>query len=343
MRELDLCRHLIREAEDLRFDDPREAVRLAKQARDRAAAIDRQAIGMPQWLRLQADVWAVLGSALRSVSDLREAEGALNVALCFLSAPEARADLDPLTHARLAQRAAYLRCDQRRFEESLELINEALGIYEEQGDAQAAAGALSDRGLILKRCGRREEALADLRTALERLDPRWSLRYVLAAVHNMAFCLYELATTPQDNRRLFEWLELACRCHAALPERVNLLKLRSLYGLTAIRLGRFEEGVAELWRSQEGFKGLGAVYDQSLILLHLAAAYLSRGRGNDVKRVAGQLFPVFRSLEIDREALTALMLFYSAAQADTATQDLIDQVAATLQRAQSRGLRMREA
>ena len=144
MRELDSCRRLIREAENLRFADPREAVRVAKLARDRAAAIDREAIGAPEWLRLQADVWAVLGSALRSVSDLWEAEGALNVALSFLNAPELRAHLDPLTHARLAQRAAYLRCDQRRFDESLELINEALAIYEEQGASQAAAGALSD-------------------------------------------------------------------------------------------------------------------------------------------------------------------------------------------------------
>lgn len=339
MSELELCRGLLKQADDLRFHNPREAVTMAESARTRAAALDRTAIGEDQWLALQSEVWAVLGSALRSISVLDEAEGALNVALAFLDACQPRAHPDLLEHARLAQRAAYVRCDQRRFDEALELIDEALEVYEKADAGQAAACALADRGLILGRTGRRQEAILHLGEALDRLEPEHDPRNFLAAIYNTALYLHDLADDPQANDLALKWLELTCRCRQVLPPAsLGLMKLRTLEGLTAIRVGRIEEGVRVLWQTQEGFQRLGAVYEQSLTLLHIAAAYLSRGRLEDVRRVACRLFPVFRGLKSDREASAALMLFYNAAQTEDATLELIERVAGTLREAQARNL-----
>lgn len=339
MVELEECRRLLDEADGLRYENPALAVQLAERVRDLGASLSRDAVGEPRWLALQADTWAVWGSALRSVAELRQAEGAFNVALAFLDTPEIAGELDPLSHPRLAQRAANLRSDQGRFEEALELIDEAFSEFERYGAKDKAASALVDRGIILGSSGRKAEALACLGEALDRLDPLTNPRNFVAAVHNTAFYLHEIAADPEADRLALEWLKLADRCHAALPEGLSLLKLRTLKALTLIRLGWLDEGIHELWETLERCRDLGALYEQAIILLHLAATYLREGLTDEVKRVAGQLFPVFRSLEIDREASTALMLFYSAAHADSATLDLIDEVSETVRRVQLRGAR----
>lgn len=338
MRELMICRRLLEQADDLRFENPSEAFRMAETVRRRAARLRKDQVGEAEWLDLQADVWAVMGSALRSISDPMEAEGALNVALAFLEASKIAAHFNPLKHARLAQRAAYVRCDQRRFEEALNLIDEAIEAFTDGGAAQAAAGALADRGLILGRSGRQDEAIRHLGEALDQLDPDQSQRNFTAAIHNTALYLHDLADdSPWTHDLALKWLHLAQRCHQALPPgSLNSLKLRTLLALTSIRLGHDEEGIHELWQAQEGFQQLGAVYEQSLALLHLATSYLIRGQREEVRRVSGRLFPIFRGLKSDREASAALMLFYDTAQAETATLDLIDQVSATLRRARGR-------
>ncbi len=333
LKRLELYRRLLREADELRHEDPKQALLLATNVRDLAAALDRQQLGWPRWLSLQAETWAVVGSALRSVADLRQAESAFNVAIAFLDAPQLRGRLDPFAHPRLAQRAAYLRCDQGRFDEALELIDEAIAGYSRLDLCQHRAAALVVRGLIVGRWGRKEEAVVYLSKALEDIDPQRNWRNFLAAVHNMALYHHELAVTPAANRLALRWLQLACRCHARMPESINVLKLRTLHALTAIRLGRIDEGISELWIAQDGFKQRGAVYEQATLLLHLAASYQAQGRTSAVKRVAGQLFPIFRSIEVSREALAALMLFYNAAQAENATLGLIERVSALLSQA----------
>ncbi len=320
------CLGLLRLADKLRNRDPKRAVEIAKSARDLAAGVDRESVGCRRWLALQAEAWATLGSAYRGVADLRQAEGALNVALAFLSARELEPPLDPFAFASLAQRASYLRCDQGRYPEALDLNEEALDRYRELAATQQMAGALVDRALILGRCGRFRLAMACLVQALSRLDPVASPRSYLAAVHNMAIYLHEGATTREHDLEAKKWLALAARQHARLPERVNLLKLRMLEASIAIRLGSVAEGVAKLWRAHDGFERLGSVHNQILVLLQLAALSLKSGETREVKRIAGKMFPIFRKLKVDRETSASLMLFCRAAQADAATLDLLDRV-----------------
>ncbi len=317
------CLGLLRKADELRHRDPQKAVRVAEGARDLAARIDQECVGEPQWSALQAEAWAILGSAYRAVADFRKAEGAFNVALAFVS-PDPHHRLDPLTRPRLAQRASYLRCDQGRFEEALDLNDEALVAYRDLAATKHLAQALVDRALILGRCGRTEEATQTLIRALFLLDPVESPRSFLAAIHNMTLYLCETSKTEAETLEACRWLALAERQHARFPESVNLLKLRMLEGAMAIRRGAQEEGVGRLWIAHDGFEQLGSIHNQTIVLLHLAGVYLTRGERVDVKKIAGRLFPILRKLAVDRETSAALMLFYKAAQAEAATLDLLD-------------------
>ncbi len=320
-----LCRCLLRKADDLRHRDPKRAVSVAEAARDLAARVDCDSFGHPEWSALQVEAWAVLGSAYRGIADLRQAEGAFNVALRFLPAGELESTIDPLARPRLAQRASYLRCDQGRFDEALDLNEEAMQAYRELDAFQQLAGSLVDRSLILGRQGRTEQAVECLIRALYLLDPSLSPRSYLAAIHNMTLYLCERARTRQDLLEVCRWARLAARQHARFPEDVHLSKLRLLEGAIAIRLGSTDEGLRKLWQAHDGFERLGSVHNQTVVLLQLAQVAMARGATRDVKRIAGRLLPIFRKLEVDRETSATLMLFYKAAQAEAATQELLQQ------------------
>ncbi len=320
-----LCRYLLRKADELRNRDPQRAVSVAETARDLAARIDGDCCSHLEWTALQAESWAVLGSAYRGIADLRRAEGALNVAVRFLQTGESAPGIDPLAQPRLAQRASYLRCDQGRFEEALELNEEAMLSYREVAAFQELAGSLVDRSLILGRHGRAEQAVECLIRALYLLDPSVNPRSYLAAIHNMTLYLCERAQTREDLQEACRWAGLTARQHARFPEDVHQLKLRLLEGTIAIRLGLIDEGLCKLWQAYDGFERLGSAHNQTVVLLQLAQVAMAQGETRDVKRIAGRMLPIFRKLNVDRETSATLMLFYKAAQAEAATQELLQQ------------------
>ncbi len=69
--------------------------------------------------------------------------------------------------------------------------------------------------------------------------------------------------------------------------------------------------------------------------LDLATFYLEQGRTADVRRLAEEMLPIFRSREIHRHALTALVLIQRSIQAETVTVALLRHVARYLQRARA--------
>jgi tetratricopeptide (TPR) repeat protein len=295
---------------------------LAERARDLAAGIDAETVGNVHWAALQAEAWAVLGSTFRAVGDLARAENALNIALYFLDST--RPVADPAASARWAQRAAYLRSDQRRSAEALDLIATAIDELEQLGDSARLSCAWVDRGVILHRAGRTRDAISCLRRAFEKLEREREPRVYLAATHNMALYLQEVAEGPAELAEALRWLEQAIQEHARLPERISLLKLRVLAALTAIRLGQRETGTAELWRAFEGFRALDSTLNQAVVLLHLIGLALAAGDLSETQRLAGLLFPLFSRLAVDEPSSRALKAFLRAAQTQSLTVDAVE-------------------
>ena len=71
----------------------------------------------------------------------------------------------------------------------------------------------------------------------------------------------------------------------------------------------------------------------ALVSLDLAAVYAAQGRTSEMRRLAEQMFPIFESRDVHREALAALVVFREAAQAEQATLALVQEIGAYLRQA----------
>jgi len=85
---------------------------------------------------------------------------------------------------------------------------------------------------------------------------------------------------------------------------------------------------------RDGFIAEGIPYDTALVSLELATLYAEQGRTADLKRLAGEMVPIFSSLHIHREALAALAFVRQAAETERASLEVVTGVAAYLRRAQ---------
>lgn len=321
---------LLREAEQLRETSPQRSLRMVVEIRQAAASLDRFEVGEQDWLALQAEVWTVLAGAYRSLADLEQAEAALNVALAFLDSAWPRSSSSP-AHARLACRAAYLRCDQGRMEEALTLIDDALEVYHRLA-APAWVSALVDRGVLLTRAGRPEEAIAAFEKALDSPSIGQQPRVFSAAIHNLSLLLQQTARTRAETREALRWLQLAVHLHQDGSSKLDLHKLQGVLGLTAFKLGAVEQSIEYLWLAHEGFRQLGAIREQAGALLEIAAVETSRGATRIVKQLAGRLFSILRHPALRRDGAAALLVFARAAQNERASPELIRQARARLSR-----------
>ncbi|MEO1082818.1 MAG: hypothetical protein AAFY88_01110 [Acidobacteriota bacterium] len=319
-----LAARLIKSADEARYSHPRRALDRAAAARAFVASVEADELppdGRGLWLDLQSDAWAVYGSAARSVGDLESAESALLVSLAFLDAssgahpPQATAE-GLGRRARLAQRAGYVRMDQGRFREALDLLAQARGLYREVKDPVREACVQVDEALVFKRAGRPRDAVSRLVSALGGLDRGAEPRSYLAAVHNLARLLLEVAESAPEEEEALRWLELARREHGRYPERLHVLRLRALAALTAARFGRVEEAIAELEALAAAFGDIGAAGDQVLALLYVADLSLQRpgATPRQVSAMTGLIFPLLRRLPVDDEAKAALRRLLTQAE-----------------------------
>ena len=320
--DLDACRRRIEAADAQRYEDPQAALTEAQAARDAAADLDRAVAGDGPWLRLQALAWGVLASAYRNNGDFHRAESSLAVALTFLG--EIRggdlADEEPDLGPQLALRAAYLRCDQGRFDEALQLNREAVESFRALGDEHLVGCALVDRALVLHRSGRTDQAIQVLAQAVERIDRQRDPRCCLAAVHNMAVYLQRSARTETELKEALHWLRLAMAEHDKMPTRLHQLKLRSLAALCRASLSRAsgaadgerERARAELTAVRHEFHQTGATSHEAVILLHQAQLAVEDGDEDELARLAGEVFPLASRLPKDEAARGELLAFHGA-------------------------------
>lgn len=299
-------------------------------------------VGDGPWLRLQAFAWGVVASAFRNTGDLHRAESSLAVALTFLS--EVDGDDETGDEAgggrglgpRLTLRAAYLRCDQGRFDEALELNREAVEGFRALGDEHLVGCALLDRALVLHRSGRTDRAIQVLARAVERIERERDPRCHLAAVHNMAVYLQRSARTEPELEEALHWLRLAMAEHERQPARLHQLKLRSLTALCRAGLGRRNQGErararAELLAVREEFRQLDATSHEAVILLHQAQLAVEDGDESELARLAGEVFALASRLPKDDAARSELLAFHGACRRRAVTVALLAEAVARIE------------
>jgi tetratricopeptide (TPR) repeat protein len=275
---------------------------------------------------LRARAWGHIGNARRVRSDLFGAEEAFEAAYAHLL----QGTRDQLERAIFLDLRASLLRAQRRFEPALRLLRRAVDLFLGSGNPHRAGRSLVNMSTVHHFAGEEEQAIPLLVRALELIDPEVEPRLLLCVRHNLiddlaqAGRFLEAQSLYRETRPLYRDFT-----DAWTQNRRKWVKARISRGLG-------QTGVAEslFLAAREGFLAEGIPYDTALVSLELATLYAEQGRMEDLKRLAGEMMPIFSSLQIHREALAALAYFQQAVEAERASLAVVSAVAEYLRRAQ---------
>jgi tetratricopeptide (TPR) repeat protein len=320
---LKLCDLLLKRSRESWFRDPARAVELARLAVEIADWLDAGYYGESLVEDEKAIAWAHLGNAHRIASDLRSAEEAL------LQAEEhhKRAGEDALTGAQILSFIASLRTSQGRFEEAVEILNQAVAVYRETRDRHLEGKALIQKGIAAGLGGSPKEAIRQIRRGLMRIDVVDEPQLMVSAQHNLIWFLNDSGQHIEASGALEKTRSL----YLTLGEQTHLIRLRWLEGRIARDLGRFDQAETALREARDGFIERGIGFDAAMASLDLATVYLQQGRTAELKQLAAEMVPVFESRDVHQEALAALLLFRQAADAEEVTLGLLERISDYLQ------------
>jgi tetratricopeptide (TPR) repeat protein len=312
-----------------------ESVKLAAHDADAAVDLARMAVRMAEltpgskaWIsRVGGLCWGFLANARRVKGDFPASDTA------FLRSDQlwkAGAIADPgltLDGARLLDLKASLRRHQGRFEESLDLLEQAMATS--RSDA-ATARLLLVKSATMEQMGDWQGAIKALKQARPLVEIQGDLRGRFGLEFNLSVSLIGAESYAEAEELLPKVRRLAIE----LGNGLDLLRCRWLRGRLSAGTGRLEEAVAELEYVVEQLVARGIAFDSARACLDLAELYLRQKRTAEVKRLARQMVAIFKAQEVHREALAAVILFQQAADQEKATVELAKKLSDYLRRAQ---------
>jgi tetratricopeptide (TPR) repeat protein len=319
-----LCQLLLKTGREAAATDPAQAVELANLAlrvvRHLGAAYD------PNWVMdLRARCFAYLGNARRVLGELRSAEDAfLKAESCLARGTRGNAEI----RGEILDLKSSLRRAQRRLDEALILVDEALFLYREAGEEPGIGKALLKKATILEERGELDGAIELLRHVALELDRFREPRLYNCVRYNLLGCLAiaerfeEAEAFLPDVRDLFR--------ETAQP--LDQVRLRWIEGNIDLGRGRLGPAEAAFREVRQEFLERRMGYDAALVSLDLARLFAQEGCVNDLKRLAAELMPIFESRDVHREALVALLLFQKACEEERLTVELVRELAVYLRR-----------
>jgi len=274
--------------------------------------------------RLEGYATFARANALRVGNDLDGSDDRFQQAWALW---KAGADDDlPLDEGRPLDLEASLRREQRRFEDALDLLRRALNTSPEE----RAGHILLKKAFTLEQMGDVEgsiEALLQARPYVEKLG---SARDIFGLLFNSSVGLRHLG-------RLAEAETLRSAAREVAIQLGNKLDLARTLWLTALldsSFGRTAEAASGLSQVFAEFVAHELPYDAALAGMDLAVLHLEQGHTRQVMALAQRLERVFVSLRIEREALSALLVFCAAARREEATVELARQTVEVIEQVQ---------
>jgi tetratricopeptide (TPR) repeat protein len=330
------CALLLDTAREWGFQDPTQALKLSLLG---VAVVEHVAGTVYGELRvrdLKARAVAVLGNAERILCDFSAAEKSFSRAERLLKSGTG----DPVEKAHILLLKASLRGNQQRFRDAFQLLDRVMSLANRCGDPHLCGKAMITRGFLLGLANNPEAAIRHLTEGLQRVDPETDPRLVIVAQHNLTLYLAEGGRYTEALRLL----ENARPRYHQVGDQMSLLRLRWLEGKIASALGHFSEAEIFLRGVQRELIERELGYDAALLSLDLATIYARQGRSSEMRRLAEEMLPIFKSRDIHREALAALFVFQKAAEMERVTLGLIRDVTGYLKESRaSWSLRSREA
>ncbi|MEA2691505.1 MAG: hypothetical protein QOJ16_892 [Acidobacteriota bacterium] len=325
LHTLAVCELLVEQSFEAGFTDPARALERAELAVEVSDCLSPHHYGVSVVQDLKARSWAYLGNARRLGGDLAGAEQALSYAECLADDGSS----DPLEEARILDLRAALLADQGWLEEAAELLDLSIEIYSEVKDPHRTGRAMIWKGIVQGNAGHAERAIRGIEDGLRLLEPRRESYLGRIAAYHLAWFLNDSGRSEEAVAQLAV-LRLAA---VETPEAWTGFRLTWLEGRIAAGRGRFAEAEAAFREMRRRFLERDLGYDASMVTLDLATLYLRQGRGEEVQRLADEMFPLFVARDVHRQAIAALVTFKQAAEMERITLGLVQEIGAYLLRA----------
>lgn len=276
----------------------------------------------PESRRKRLEGWGTfaLANAQRVGNDLDASDRAFQRAWVSWEAGE-NDEFLPLDEGWPLHLQASLRREQRRFPEALDFLQSALEV-----SPQSAGCILLKKAFTLEQMEDPAAAVEALQQARPYVEKAGKLRDIWVLLFNLSVAL----------RKLGRWAAAEALV-PAIREVVGTAELdliRTLWneGLIAAGLRRFAEATATLEQVFNQLVAFGLPYDAALAGLGLASVHLEQGLTREVMFLAQRMEAVFRTFNIEREALAALCLFCEAGRRQEATVELARRTAEIIEK-----------
>jgi hypothetical protein len=325
LHTLAACELLVEQSFEAGVTDPARALELAELAVEISDCLSPDHYGHSVAQDLKARSWAYLGNARRLGADLAGAEQALAYAEHLADDGSA----DPLEEARILDLRAALLADQGWLEEAAELLDLSIEIYGEVKDPHRCGRAMVWKGIVRGNAGAPARAIPLIEEGRRLLEPRREAYLARIAAYHLAWFLNDCGRSGEAAAELAA-LRLAL---VAAPEAWTGFRLTWLEGRIAAGRGCFAEAEVALREARRRFLERDLGYDASMVTLDLATLYLRQDRGEEVQRLAGEMFPLFVARDVHRQAIVALVAFKQAAEMERITLGLVEEIGAYLLRA----------
>ena len=259
--------------------------------------------GAPPWAPgLLARAAAHRANALRIAGDFLTAERTFIEVRRSLAAHPVD---DPAIVAEVASLEASLRIDQHHEEQAEELLERAALAYRYAGDPLGLARTRIKHATLMWDEDRPaevlrllEEASAGLAASPEPPD----LYLTLCTVTWRLLALCELKRFAEARRLLHRNLD----DYEASEDPLIAATLRTLEGRMAHGLGEYEKAEQSYRSCLDAYLTLGRNHDAALACLDLADTLLAAGKTSELRQLASDLVPLFRTRDLPAETMRAL-------------------------------------
>lgn len=290
----------------LRFEDPKQMVRLALAATLAAGRQDEWELGTQATEDLRCRAWIELSNAYRVADELDLAENAFSRARDHLM----EGTYDGLLGARYFVVAGSLYTARRNFGMARISFDIATNLYSEYGDEHLAGRSRIMKGIAIGFSGDTEEAIHNVRLGLSTVVEERDSMLVLIAKQCEARFLADCGRF-HDALCIFGEAE---RLGLSAGGHLNLLKIRWLEGQIQAGLDELDSAELSLSEVRQGFEEAGLGYKAALVGMELAMVLMRQGRIEEGERTARECAEVFFSLQLQRELHASALLLQAAVE-----------------------------
>jgi tetratricopeptide (TPR) repeat protein len=309
-------RLLIQNSHTARYRDAEEMLHLANLAQLAAEACSPEAAGNELRLAdLQARAWGQYGNALRVCGRPREADEAFSTAERRRTAGTG----DPALRAWIFEKITPLYIFRERYEEAVELCEQAGQIYQDLGETQLLASTLVQKAIASLYSGETQSAVRTLNQAIPLIDPLEDPQLLLAACHNLIRCYIDLG---RPDQALLIYSEIRDLYHE-IDDALILLRAVWQEGQLLRDLGHLRAAEKVLQQARKGFLDQSLAYEVALVSLDLASVYVKLGQAQELKETVATTLPIFLALQVGRETIASLLQLQQVADHEYQALELI--------------------